>query len=139
MTTKAKHERITIAKADFTDEIKVPMTRKGYVARTFIAEGQEVEVTITQDARDPELSGPRAFVKWLERDPDTKVDFWINIGREHEIVLTSVYASDVLAIARAIESVLYAARHNGLIQIGEGEPITTKAVRRNGKRGSVRG
>lgn len=121
---------VDVVEADVTEDIPVPIERKGIRASTTISDGQHVEVTISQafpDA-DRDLTSARAFVKWVERDPDTKVDFLVNIAEHDDLLLMRVYASDVLAIARAIESAVYAAKRAGLLKIGEAERVTVRGV-----------
>ena len=138
MTTKAKPRGITVTTEEFDQEIRLPIVLKGAQATTVIGENQKVVATVTQDGDTAALDGPRAFVKWLERDPETRVDFWLEVGRE-SLTLTSVYASDVLLIADAIRAAVREAERRGLIQVStERERIATTAIRRNGKCRTIR-
>lgn len=133
MTTKAKPRRM--------------ITLKGATATTIIREGDPVTVTISQvppAARDREQpSGGRAFIKRLEGDPDERVDFSLEIKNTHvgEIVLTSVWPTDVVAIAEAIHAALIEAKRRGIFTHAcvykAEERITTAEWRGYVKPGSV--
>src|SRR5687767_3313987 len=95
---KQKQNGIAVTMTEFKESIRIPVVLKGCQATTVIGENQQVVVTVAQAGSEPAgLDGPRALVKWLERDPETRVDFWMEIGEPgsrgvNELVLTSVYA-----------------------------------------------